>query len=340
MAKRFLDENFLLNTHAAKQLNHGFAKDIPIIDYHSHLFLNQIEKSIYKNLLGAENPETGCISYYTLLMGKNPFSCGISCCTSSVSRGIAMIPYFTFGNLKNVPTLMLYEPASYKKNITTASKKIIHLSLQIESNFPENGDAVVTLNTSQTTSFPLALRVPSWCSSFTATFGTKEYKGIANQNLIINRIWKSGEKIKVSFKMPIQTIAGDKSYPNQIAFQRGPQVLALDDSLNTNSFFDQKQNFTFSVSFGDYFKGKFKDHLVGILGGAIWSIGMSLSIIASGKAGPAISYGLGQGATVVAALWGIYVWKEFDKAPKGTKPLLNIMLLLYIAGLAMIILSK
>lgn len=91
---------------------------------------------------------------------------------------------------------------------------------------------------------------------------------------------------------------------------------------------------------GDYFKGKIKDHGVGILGGLIWCAGMSLSIIASGKAGPAISYGLGQGATVVAALWGIYVWKEFDKAPSGTKPLLNIMLLLYIAGLAMIILSK
>jgi len=94
------------------------------------------------------------------------------------------------------------------------------------------------------------------------------------------------------------------------------------------------------VSFADYFKGKTKDHLIGILGGVIWSAGMSLSIIASGKAGPAISYGLGQGATVVAALWGIYVWKEFDNAPKGTKPLLNIMLLLYIAGLAMIIISK
>lgn len=95
-----------------------------------------------------------------------------------------------------------------------------------------------------------------------------------------------------------------------------------------------------SVSFGDYFNGKLKDHLVGILGGVIWSVGMSLNIIASGKAGPAVSYGLGQGATVVAALWGIYVWKEFDKAPPGTKSLLNSMLLLYIAGLAMIILSK
>ncbi len=94
------------------------------------------------------------------------------------------------------------------------------------------------------------------------------------------------------------------------------------------------------LSFSTYFNGKLTDHLVGILGGVIWCIGMSFSIIASGKAGPAISYGLGQGATVVAALWGIYVWKEFDKAPAGTKSLLNIMLLLYIAGLAMIILSK
>lgn len=94
------------------------------------------------------------------------------------------------------------------------------------------------------------------------------------------------------------------------------------------------------VSFNDYFKGLKKDHLIGILGGMLWCIGMSLSIIASGKAGPAVSYGLGQGATVVAALWGIYVWKEFEKASKATKVLLNIMLLLYIAGLTMIIISK
>lgn len=94
------------------------------------------------------------------------------------------------------------------------------------------------------------------------------------------------------------------------------------------------------VSFSDYFKGRRKDHFMGILGGAIWSVGMSLSIIASGKAGPAISYGLGQGATVVAALWGIYIWKEFDASPPGTKALLNVMMLLYLAGLGLIIISK
>ncbi|HEY4935110.1 MAG TPA: GRP family sugar transporter [Puia sp.] len=92
------------------------------------------------------------------------------------------------------------------------------------------------------------------------------------------------------------------------------------------------------VSYKDYFSGGFKNHITGILGGIIWCIGMSFSIIASGKAGPAISYGLGQGATVVAAIWGIYVWKEF-KGVKGVQALLSTMLLCYIIGLMLIILS-
>jgi DUF1680 family protein len=196
-------------------------------------YVEQIEKSVYNQLLGAENPGSGCVSYYTPLMGIKPFSCSITCCTSSVPRGIAMIPYFTFGNVKKIPTLMLYEPASYEENITTAGKKNINLSLKIESSFPEIGDAIVTVKTSQTASFALALRVPSWCSSFIAQVGGKEYKGTATRYLMIDRVWKSGEKIKVSFKIPIQIINGGKSYPGQIAFQRGPQVLAFDNSLNT-----------------------------------------------------------------------------------------------------------
>lgn len=94
------------------------------------------------------------------------------------------------------------------------------------------------------------------------------------------------------------------------------------------------------VSYKDYFQGTLKTHFIGILGGMIWCIGMSFSIIASGKAGPAISYGLGQGATVVAAIWGIYIWKEFKEAPKSTQTLLNVMLLFYMVGLALIIMAR
>jgi len=91
------------------------------------------------------------------------------------------------------------------------------------------------------------------------------------------------------------------------------------------------------VAFGVYFKGSAKNHITGILGGSIWCLGMSFSIIASGKAGPAISYGLGQGATVIAALWGIFIWKEFRAAPKNTHTILNFMLLLYVVGLGLLV---
>jgi glucose uptake protein len=95
-----------------------------------------------------------------------------------------------------------------------------------------------------------------------------------------------------------------------------------------------------AVSYHDYFQGSAKNHLTGIIGGLIWCVGMSFSIIASDKAGPAISYGLGQGATVVAALWGIYVWQEFRNSPKRISLILNLMLLLYVAGLALIIIAR
>jgi glucose uptake protein len=92
------------------------------------------------------------------------------------------------------------------------------------------------------------------------------------------------------------------------------------------------------VPYGDYFtKGNARLHLVGILGGVIWSVGMSFSIIASGAAGPSISYGLGQGATMVAAFWGVFVWKEFKQAPPNTGRLLSLMFVFYIVGLGLIV---
>ncbi len=92
------------------------------------------------------------------------------------------------------------------------------------------------------------------------------------------------------------------------------------------------------VAISDYFtKGNPRLHLIGILGGAIWGLGMSFSLIAGGKAGYAISYGLGQGATLVAAFWGVFIWREFRGAPKGTNKFLTLMFLFYIVGLALII---
>lgn len=93
------------------------------------------------------------------------------------------------------------------------------------------------------------------------------------------------------------------------------------------------------IAYSDYFSGNVKTHLVGILGGTIWALGTACSYIAAGKAGAAISYALGQGATMVAALWGIFIWKEFKGASKSINLLLVFMLILFLSGLGLIIIS-
>ena len=87
----------------------------------------------------------------------------------------------------------------------------------------------------------------------------------------------------------------------------------------------------------DYFKGGFPIHLVGIFGGLIWGLGNGINLVAAGKAGAAISYGLGQGATLVSALWGILIWKEFKDTPKSASVLNVLMFGFFVVGLGLII---
>jgi glucose uptake protein len=94
------------------------------------------------------------------------------------------------------------------------------------------------------------------------------------------------------------------------------------------------------VRFVDYFRAPLGTHLSGILGGIIWGLGMSFNLIASARAGFAISYGLGQGATMVAAFWGVFIWREFRTAPPGTPKLLAAMFACFLSGLALLVLAR
>jgi glucose uptake protein len=95
------------------------------------------------------------------------------------------------------------------------------------------------------------------------------------------------------------------------------------------------------VPLSDYVtKGSARLHAVGILGGTIWNIGMAFSLIAASAAGAALSYALGQGATLVSAVWGVFIWKEFKGAPSAVNRLLAAMFVLFVAGLACLVASK
>lgn len=91
----------------------------------------------------------------------------------------------------------------------------------------------------------------------------------------------------------------------------------------------------------DYFRGNSLVHVLGIVGGIMWSTGTLSSFVASSaprelQVGPAISYALGQGSTMVGAFWGVFVWKEFAGGGPVIKRLLTLMFLLFLAGLSIV----
>jgi glucose uptake protein len=107
-----------------------------------------------------------------------------------------------------------------------------------------------------------------------------------------------------------------------------------------NTFLMKRPLIGTPVRFAQYFAGSFNTHLTGILGGVIWGLGMAFNLLASGRAGFAISYGLGQGATMVAAFWGVFVWREFREAPPRTPRFLAAMFVFFLTGLALIVLAR
>lgn len=92
------------------------------------------------------------------------------------------------------------------------------------------------------------------------------------------------------------------------------------------------------VNMGQYTAAKTSFHIWGVLGGAIWCTGLVFNLLASGAnlVGPAISYAIGQGATMVSAIWGVFIWREFIAAPPESRKYIPLMFASFILGLAAI----
>ena len=95
------------------------------------------------------------------------------------------------------------------------------------------------------------------------------------------------------------------------------------------------------LSIRDYLRGSRLVHVLGLIGGVMWGVGTLSSFVASSaprelQVGPAISYALGQGATMIGAFWGVFVWREFAGGSRAVKTMLALMFVLFLSGLAMI----
>lgn len=127
--------------------------------------------------------------------------------------------------------------------------------------------------------------------------------------------------------------------PYTVAYVFGIGVLAC--TVPLNYLFMRKPVSGPPVSFMDYLRGSRMLHFWGVLGGMIWAVGTISNFVASyvQMVGPATSYALGQGATMVSTIWGVFVWKEFARADRSAKRLLALMFAFFIVGLLCVALA-
>jgi glucose uptake protein len=95
------------------------------------------------------------------------------------------------------------------------------------------------------------------------------------------------------------------------------------------------------LAFAEYTSARGSWHFKGVVGGAIWCTGAIFNFVGSRAhaVGPAVSYSIGQGATMISAAWGVFVWKEFADAPRRSKMFLAWMFVLFLGGLSAIALA-
>ncbi len=122
--------------------------------------------------------------------------------------------------------------------------------------------------------------------------------------------------------------------PYTVTFVFALGVLAC--TIPVNYIFMRKPVSGSPVAMADYFRGSGAVHIWGLLGGIIWGVGMIFNVVASYAplVGPATAYALGQGATMISAIWGVFVWREFAGAPPVARRLVAWMFVCFIVGLS------
>ncbi|MHC4558709.1 MAG: glycoside hydrolase family 127 protein [Planctomycetota bacterium] len=201
-------------------------------------YADALERTLYNALTGAESPFDGEVTYYTPLIGykgfgessHDPSLPGISCCSSSVPRGIAMIPEFASGSLNGRPALLQYIPGTHALHYGKGTGRI-NVDLVVRGSYPDSGDLEIEVKPEKVMQFPLVLRVPAWSKGYEASVAGETYTASAKRLIEIDRKWSPGDTIQVSIPLAIRLVPDTDKSSNMVAFARGPQVLAADESV-------------------------------------------------------------------------------------------------------------
>lgn len=191
-------------------------------------YAGEIERTVYNQLLGSQDPHNGSISRFTPLVGRKRPGAVLNCAVSSEPRAIARIPEMVWGQHEGGVAVLLYGPGE----ATIPLRPDFEVTLVSATRFPHDGKVAITVRTPRPVRFPVFLRVPEWCAHFSAAVKDAATAGEPGQLLKLDRTWHTGDAIQIQMDLPVRIVPGGASYPDYVALARGPQILALEASLN------------------------------------------------------------------------------------------------------------
>jgi len=200
-------------------------------------YAEELERTTYNALLAAQSPHAGTVCYFTDLNGRKMYGAvsqgvpGVSCCTSSLPRGIALLPQFVWGLGKDGIAINLYTPGKLTAELNQNGKKT-SVEIRAVTDFPATGNVSLRIHSLHRAPFSLYLRVPEWSRNFVASVGGKPLEGTPGSYLQVTVDSKAANEITVRMEMTERIVPGDPSAPRQVAILRGPQLLALDEKVN------------------------------------------------------------------------------------------------------------
>ena len=188
----------------------------------------EIERTVYNQLLGSQDPRNGSISRFTPLVGHKRPGANPNCAVASEPRAIAMIPEMAWGEDEGGVAVLLYTAGE----ATIPLRPDFDVTLVSATHFPRDGKVAITVRVPRPARFPIFVRVPEWAMHFSAVVQGAETPGLPGILLKLERLWHSGDVIQIQMDLPVRVIPGGASYPDYVALARGPQILALESALN------------------------------------------------------------------------------------------------------------
>ena len=196
-------------------------------------YADELERTVYSAFLAAQSPRRGTVCYFTRLNGRKIYGAvsqgvpGVSCCTSSIPRGVSFLPEIVWGLREDGIAINLYTPGKFTA-LLRGSAKTRSIDVNSITDFPATGQITLEVNSPEPATFPVYLRVPDWCNQFKASVNGKVLTGQAGTYLKVEESWAANARITINMNLTERIVSGGGNSPHQVAFVRGPQVLALD----------------------------------------------------------------------------------------------------------------